>query len=556
VINLLNRFVMAVGVEREANGAVSPAKSSKKKKRESAAVDENLSMLQRELSFMIPPDTDPAKLNTKDWPLLLKNYDQLNVRTSHYTPVPSGCTPHKRTLEEYLKSGFINLDKPSNPSSHEVVAWIKRILRVDKTGHSGTLDPKVTGCLIVCIQRATRLVKSQQSAGKEYVAVMKLHEVLSSKKKLVQAVETLKGPLFQRPPLIAAVKRQLRVRSVYQSKLIEYNPENQMAVIWFDCEAGSYIRTLCVHLGLLCGTGGHMEELRRIRSGAQNETNGQMFTCHDVLDAQWSLDNEGDETYMRRVVQPLEALLTQYKRIVMKDSSVNAICYGAKILLPGLLRFEDGIEMNDLVVIMTSKGEAIALGVALMTTASMSTCNHGVVAKIKRVVMERDVYPRQWGLGPVAARKQLLIKEGSLGKFGKITENTPESWKKFYEDYNAGKIKSEPGVASQLEGQQVAKDTSGEKLCSRAATTEQTTESPPKKTPKAKKIKREYPEEEGEEGYEPQFEAALEQSAKKKKKKTQETEELENKGDEEPQTEAPSEKSAKKKKKKTQETED
>lgn len=65
----------------------------------------------------------------------------------------------------HSRTGFINLDKPSNPSSHEVVAWIRRILRVEKTGHSGTLDPKVTGCLIVCIERATRLVKSQQSAG-------------------------------------------------------------------------------------------------------------------------------------------------------------------------------------------------------------------------------------------------------------------------------------------------------------------------------------------------------------------------------------------------------
>lgn len=64
-----------------------------------------------------------------------------------------------------IRSGVINLDKPSNPSSHEVVAWLRRILRVEKTGHSGTLDPKVTGCLIVCIDRATRLVKSQQGAG-------------------------------------------------------------------------------------------------------------------------------------------------------------------------------------------------------------------------------------------------------------------------------------------------------------------------------------------------------------------------------------------------------
>ena len=71
----------------------------------------------------------------------------------------------KRPLEEYLKYGVINLDKPANPSSHEVVAWIKKILKVEKTGHSGTLDPKVTGCLIVCLNRATRLVKAQQSAG-------------------------------------------------------------------------------------------------------------------------------------------------------------------------------------------------------------------------------------------------------------------------------------------------------------------------------------------------------------------------------------------------------
>ena len=93
------------------------------------------------------------------------------MRTNHYTPIPHGASPLKRDLTNYIKSGFICLDKPSNPSSHEVVAWIKRILRVDKTGHSGTLDPKVTGCLVVCIDRATRLVKSQQSAGKEYMVI-------------------------------------------------------------------------------------------------------------------------------------------------------------------------------------------------------------------------------------------------------------------------------------------------------------------------------------------------------------------------------------------------
>ena len=101
------------------------------------------------------------------------------------------------------------------------------------------------------------------------------------------------------------------------------------------------------------------------------------------------------------------------------------MCYGAKILLPGVLRLDTGIEPNQEIVIMTAKGEAVALGmctdaelisltpllwvliylaltpaIALMSTAEMMTCDHGFCAKIKRVVMSRDVYPRKWGLGP------------------------------------------------------------------------------------------------------------------------------------------------------------
>ncbi|KAI4312130.1 hypothetical protein MLD38_036978 [Melastoma candidum] len=125
---------------------------------------------------------------------------------------------------------------------------------------------------------------------------------------------------------------------------------------------------------------------------------------------------------------PLEVLLTSYKRLVVKDSAVNAVCYGAKLMIPGLLRFENDIEVGEEVVLMTTKGEAIALGIAEMTTAVMATCDHGVVAKIKRVVMDRDTYPRKWGLGPRASMKKKLISEGKLDKHGKPNENTPAEW--------------------------------------------------------------------------------------------------------------------------------
>ncbi|KAG8927157.1 centromere/microtubule-binding protein cbf5 [Tulasnella sp. 418] len=389
---------------------------------------------QRTEDYAIKPETSAPKLDTSQWPLLLKNYDKLIARTSHFTPIPMGCSPLKRDLQSYIKSGVINLDKPSNPSSHEVVAWLRRILRVEKTGHSGTLDPKVTGCLIVCIDRATRLVKSQQGAGKEYVCVLRLHGPLESEKALPRALETLTGALFQRPPLISAVKRQLRIRTIHESKLLEFDNKRNLAVFWVSCEAGTYIRTLCVHLGLLLGVGGHMQELRRVRSGAMSE-NDDIVTMHDVLDAQWLYDNTRDESYLRRVIRPLESLLVGYKRIVVKDSAVNAVCYGAKLMIPGLLRYEADIEVHEEVVLMTTKGEAIALAIAQMSTADLSTCSHGVVAKVKRCIMERDTYPRRWGLGPRALEKKKLIKAGKLDKHGKTIEGvTPKEWTDSYVD--------------------------------------------------------------------------------------------------------------------------
>lgn len=427
--------------------------SSRKKRKASDGQAEDVTSTSS--NPMIAPSKHTPKLDTSSWPLLLKNYSDLHIRTSHYTPIPCGSSPLSRPLKDHISSGVINLDKPANPSSHEVVSWIKRILRVEKTGHSGTLDPKVTGCLIVCVDRATRLVKAQQSAGKEYIGVVRLHSAIEDTKSLHRAVETLTGALFQRPPLISAVKRQLRIRTIYESKLIEYDEKRNLGIFWVSCEAGTYVRTLCVHLGLLVGTGGHMQELRRVRSGVMAEQDN-LVTMHDVMDAQHVYDTTKDEKYLRRVVMPLEILLTNYKRIVVKDSAVNAICYGAKLMIPGLLRFADDIDINQEVVLMTTKGEAIAVGIAQMTTAVMATCDHGVVAKIKRVIMERDTYPRRWGLGPMAQRKKGMIKDGKLDKHGKPNEKTP---KDFLEGYKTveGATKP-PALASGVAATPVKKE--------------------------------------------------------------------------------------------------
>lgn len=193
-----------------------------------------------------------------------------------------------------------------------------------------------------------------------------------------------------------------------------------------------------------------MQELRRVRSGAMDEKEN-MVTLHDVLDAQWMADNTRDESYLRRVIAPLETLLTTYKRIVVKDSAVNAVCYGAKLMIPGLLRYEEGIEVHDEVVLMTTKGEAIALGIAQMSTVELSTCDHGVVAKVKRCIMERDLYPRRWGMGPVAVEKKKMKADGKLDKYGRPNEQTPAKWNEAYKDFNAPLEQSTPMQVDKVE---------------------------------------------------------------------------------------------------------
>jgi H/ACA ribonucleoprotein complex subunit 4 len=201
------------------------------------------------------------------------------------------------------------------------------------------------------------------------------------------------------------VKKELRIRTIYESKLIEYDAEKRLGIVWMSCEAGTYVRTLCVHLGLLLGVGGHMEELRRVRSGILDE-NQYLVTMHDLKDAMWRYENFKDETYLRRVIMPLEILLISFPRIVVKDSTVNAICYGAKLMIPGVLRYDNGIKTDKEIVLITTKGEAIAVAIALMTTTEIATCDHGLVAKTKRVIMDRETYPRRWGLGPNALKKK------------------------------------------------------------------------------------------------------------------------------------------------------
>jgi H/ACA ribonucleoprotein complex subunit 4 len=302
-----------------------------------------------------------------------------------------GCPPQNRPIQEYIRKGIVNVDKPAGPTSHQVSAWVNEIFRLKRTGHSGTLDPNVTGVLPIGLEEGTKVLQALLLAGKEYVTVMKLQgETTNSQIKKTFAI--FHGELYQRPPLKSAVKRELRTRRIYSIKYIERDED--LVLFTVDCEAGTYIRKLCHDVGLVLGCGAHMQELRRVRAGPFHEDT--LVTLHDLKDAVETYKETRDETDLRRFIQPLESAVSHLPKIWVKDSAVSAICHGARLNAPGVVKLTDNVKNKKQVAIMTLKGELVALGKAMADGRYIVNANKGEVAAPDRVIIHPDTYPKQW----------------------------------------------------------------------------------------------------------------------------------------------------------------
>jgi H/ACA ribonucleoprotein complex subunit 4 len=302
-----------------------------------------------------------------------------------------GCPPNKRSVEEHIKKGFVCIDKPRGPSSHEVVVWVRNILNVKKTGHAGTLDPRVTGVLPVFIETATKLVKFLQESGKEYVCVMRLHGDVKEEE-IRKVFRMFIGKIYQKPPLKSAVKKQLRIREIYSMQILEI--EGRDILFKVSTESGTYIRKLCKDMGEVLGVGAHMQELRRTRTGEFVES--ESYTLQDLLDAYIFWKEEGEERYIREIIKPMEAAVSSIPKIVIKDTAVDAICHGANLSIKGVAMVEKNVKKDSTVAIFTAKGELVALGKALFSAEEMLELKKGIVVDVDRVLMERGVYPSVW----------------------------------------------------------------------------------------------------------------------------------------------------------------
>ena len=317
--------------------------------------------------------------------------DSMIVLTEDRTDPAFGRPPLERGLDELLQKGAVLLDKPRGPTSHQVVSWMKKILNIEKAGHLGTLDPKTTGVLPVALGNAVRSLQVTLEEGKEYVAVMRLHDNVDEE--AIRAIASeFTDEIYQLVPVRAAVKRGLRTRRIHYLKVLEV--KDRSALMLIGCDSGTYIRTLLHDMGEVLGTGAHMSELRRTRSGSIHES--MCCTLQQLKDAFEIYKNEGDIEGLRHVIRPIEVLLEKLPHIFIKDTSVDAICHGAPLGIPGISMLGQDVHKGGVCVISTLKGEVVALARAEMDASEISHRREGAAASVIRVLMETGAYPRSW----------------------------------------------------------------------------------------------------------------------------------------------------------------
>jgi H/ACA ribonucleoprotein complex subunit 4 len=320
----------------------------------------------------------------------MTEYDYFNEAQTDYD---YGCRPEERSIQEHINKGIVNIDKPSGPTSHEVDVWVRDIMGVDKVGHGGTLDPKVTGVLPVAFNTATRALPLLLMSPKEYVCLMRLHQPVEYDD-IIDVLDEFTGKLYQMPPVKSAVKRELRVRSVYEINLLEIE-NNQDVLFRIKCESGTYIRKYCHDIGEVLGCGAHMAELRRTMAGSFTEEDN-LQTLQDLTDAFYFYKNEGEESILRDMIVPMEYTTRNVKKIFVKDSAVDAICHGANLASSGIVKLNNKINVNNTVCLMTLKGELLAIGKSLYSANDIMNIDTKIVVDIQKVFILPNTYPKMW----------------------------------------------------------------------------------------------------------------------------------------------------------------
>lgn len=254
-------------------------------------------------------------------------------------------------------NGVLVINKPQNWTSHDVVNKARGLLKEKKIGHTGTLDPLATGVLVLCIGKATKIVRYLEADDKEYIAELKLGATTDtldsagsiletrdysspSREEVQSALDRFRGGILQRPPAYSALKvfgvpsyRLARQGTILEHEerpvtisgitLLEYH--DPLVRFSVTCSKGTYIRTLCADIGAFLGAGAHLTALVRTRSGR--------FRIEQALDLE-HLARKASLGLAEQSLLPLGEALGSFASVTVDASDARRISHGNTIPIP------------------------------------------------------------------------------------------------------------------------------------------------------------------------------------------------------------------------------
>jgi predicted rRNA pseudouridine synthase len=265
------------------------------------------------------------------------------------------------------------------------------MLEVPRAGHAGTLDPSVSGILVIAVGKALRLLPLLLDFPKRYIGLVQLHGSVRSED-LTRVLREFQTDIYQLPPVRSAVRRERRIRRIHKLKLIERT--GNLALIDVTCESGTYIRTLAVDVGDALGVGAHLAELRRVASGPFTEKEAvTLSTLSDAI----AMASEGDTAALSAILQPPSRVWKEVPAVVVKDTAVDAIAHGADLAAAGIMRVAAPFAKGDHVVVLTKNDELVAVGRSLFDSSAMADEKKGWVVDTIKVFIPPGQYPQTWG---------------------------------------------------------------------------------------------------------------------------------------------------------------
>ncbi len=262
--------------------------------------------------------------------------------------------------------GFIVVDKPKGPTSHQVDYWIRQMTGVSRVGHIGTLDPYASGVLVMALGKAARLIDVAHEEPKEYVGILRFHGDIEEQR-VLELFKLFTDEIYQLPPLRSAVARVVRKRRIHSLELLEL--KDRMALFKVKCDSGTYIRTLCLDIGYVSGLGGNMEELRRVSTGPFTEE--MAVTLQEVSDA-CQFYRKGDSRKIRTMVKDINFLFKDKPKIVVKKSALWTISHGSDLFPGGVKAILGNPVRGDRVWVVTEDNSIVGTGRMLTSYNELS----------------------------------------------------------------------------------------------------------------------------------------------------------------------------------------